>query len=381
MITKNSFNEQCITFSQMNMISNSRLFWRRFTTWIRVYIISRYIGLGTAEETFSRLFFETSGLGNFLQIMFERENSNIISQMLSQFTYSLRDLITAQFQGDSEAMNRNINRLYQNADNFSEYLHTINPYINKMEWKDMLEKYIQYTIEEANSFITGNYSDDIELFRRLTELTNRMGDIFAEAIYDYIIDGGQVIPKNDQKCITYEQMNQIYNIRMFLFELAIWTRAYMLSRFRGIGNADEVKARLNQVLAEYVDTLQQLFGVNPETYLQQMITYIDLIDHLITSQIEGDINEINRTVQLLYQNADQRAASIASLNPLWDQNELRTRVRNNLRSTIDELTTFQTGDYTSNLDVFRTLLDQAENMSSFLARGLFSYLTSQQRSE
>ena len=378
MTKKINYNEQCITFSQMNMISNSRLFWRRFTTWIRVYIISRYVGIGTEEEAFSRLYFETSGIGNFVQIIFERESSNMISQQFNQFTFALRDLITAQRQGNTEAMIQNVDRLYKSADDFATLLSSINPYIKETEWRNMLETYVRYTIEEANSFITGDYSNDIGLFRHLTDLTNRMGDSFAQALNDYITSGYDLSPQSGLECITYEQMSQIYDIKMFLYEQAIWTRAYMISRYKGIGNTDEVKAYLDQIHIEYINVLQQLFGEDLETYLQLLNNYNNLLDQLITAQIEGNVDEVNRIVQLLYQNADQRASVIASLNPHWDEKEWKTRLYNNLNSTIDESTTFLTGDYTRNLDIFRTLLDQAENASGYLARGLFNYLIDQQ---
>lgn len=378
MVTKNKFNEQCITYGQMNMIFNSRIFWRRFTTWIRVYIISRYMGIGSEEEGFGRLYLETSSVGNILQIIFEREDSNQLSRLLNQLTFSLRDLITAQLQGNREAMNQNVNRLYETAADIAAFLASINPYVDETEWRGMLETYIQYTIREANSFITRNYSQDIGLFEELTALTDKMGDLLAQAVYDLIMGGSQntdnLPPRSDQQCITYEQMNQIYNIRMFWFESVLWTRAYMLSRYSGIGNAEEVKARLQQVPAEYLDTLEQVFGERIETDLQLLTAYIDLIDALITAQSAGNTEEVDRITRLLYQNADQRAAFLASLNPYWDEDDWRRRLYNNLRSTIEESITFLTGDYARNLDIFSTLLDQAESTSGYFARGLFSYI-------
>lgn len=96
------------------------------------------------------------------------------------------------------------------------------------------------------------------------------------------------------QCITYEQMGLIYDIRMFWYELFTWTRAYMLSRYRGIGNVDAVKARLNQVPAEFIDALQQVFGLNLEAYLEILNTYINLIDDLITAQQAGNASLTGR---------------------------------------------------------------------------------------
>lgn len=171
-------------------------------------------------------------------------------------------------------------------------------------------------------------------------------------------------------------MNQIFTIRMFWLELVTWVRAYMLSRYRGIGNENEIKARLNQIPEEYVGAQRQIFGTNIEPSVQLINTYIDLIDAMITAQLEGNTEEVARIVQLLYQNADQRAQVIASVNPFWDETEWRNRLYNNVRTTVEESLTFQTGDYTRNLDIFRTLLDQAESVSGYFARGLYSYITS-----
>ncbi len=374
------FNEQCILYSQMNMISNSRIFWRRFTTWIRVYMISRYAGIGTQEEAFGRLYIETTGFGDILQIAYDRESSNQISMLLNQFTFALRDLITAQLQGNSNAVNQNVDRLYQVAYNMAAFLSSINPYLDEEEWRNMLSSYVRYTIEEANSFVTGNYGQDIEFFQRLTDLTNMMGDSLAQGLYDFITGSEQnsfTHSPQQQQCITYEQMDQIYSIRMFWFELVTWTRAYMLSRYIGIGNESAVKARLQQVPAEYVETLQQFFGeaINPN--LQELNNYINLIDALITSQIEGNAGETDRITQLLYENADHRATFIASINPYWDENEWRRRLYANLRNTIDQSVSFLTQDYAINLDIFSTLLDQAESTSNYFARGLFSYVIGQ----
>lgn len=339
MIKKNELNEQCITYSQMNMGSNSRLFWRRFTTWIRVFIISRYLGIGTEEDSFKRLNFETSGIGNILQIIFDREISNNISQLLNQFTYTLRDLITAQLQGNTAAVNQNVTRLYQVSAKISAYLASVNPYINETEWQNMMDTYIQHTIEEANSFITSDYSRDIETYKELTDLTDKMGDYFAQSFLDYINSGYRLTPQDNLQCITSDQMDLINTIRMFWYELFTWIRYYMLSRYKGIGNADVVKARLNEVSAEYINALEQFFGVNLENYLQILNNFIDLIDDLISAQQAGNISEINRITKLLYQNADQRALQIAALNPSnWDVSEWSTRLYNSLRFTIDEST-------------------------------------------
>jgi hypothetical protein len=382
MIKKSRFNPQCITYSQMDMIFNARIYYRRLTTWTRAYLLSRYFGVGTAEELFNRLYFESLEIGNMLQIIFGRQYSEEYSRLLSQFVIPLRELITAQLAGDSEGVSEELERIYTNIHERAVYLETLNPYWSQTEYENLLDTYTQYILEEANALTSGHYTRDIQIYDQLNAHTNRMGDVFAEGLYDYITSGaqGSAIPRSGGvQCITYDQMNAIYGIRMFWFELATWVRNYMLSRYMGLGNTEEVYERLLQVPVEYVNVLRQIFGGSVAgEYVNLFYVYIDLIDAFITAQLEGNIEEIDRITQQLYQNADERAAFISSINPYWSEEEWKNRLYTNLRSTIDESTSFLLGDYGKNIDIFSRLLDQAESTSTYFAQGLFDYIYQQQ---
>lgn len=378
MVSKQRFDEQCITYSQMDLIFNARIFWRRLTTWFRVYIISRFAGIGTAEEAFASLYLESSYFGDMLQFIFGREIANNYTQIMNEYTIGFRDLISAQLAGDTEVVNQAVNRLYQNTEQQAAFLSSINPYLNEAEWRTMMQTYLRYTIDEANAFVSGNYSKDIETFDSLTALTNRMGDVFTQAMYDYITSNMQFTKTvSPVQCVTYQQMNQIYAIRMVWFEFVTWTRAYILSRISGIGNENEVFARLKLVPMEFVAKLEQITRVNLDAYLQHLNSYIDLIAELVTAQIEGNEEELKNVTQRLYQNADEGAAILAGANPFWDEEELKMRLYDMLRNTIEESSTLLSGEYARNLDIFSSLLDQAENISSYFAQGMFKYLNSQ----
>lgn len=373
---KTKFDEQCITFSQINMIFNARLFWRRLTTWTRVYIISRYMGIGTSEEAFSRLYIENLNFGDLLQIVFGRQIANQFSGLLNQYTIGIRELITAELQENTEAVVQAVDRLYQNATDRAAFLASINPYFDEAQLRDFLGTYLRYTIEEANSFASGDYRRDIELFDRLTELSNQIGYVFTEGLYDYITSGVQcpnAIPS--EQCLTFEQMNAIFGLRMLWFDLITWSRAYMLAKTKDIGNEAEVMVRFGQVADELGDMMVRVFGEEAAFVSEGLVdTFVVLMDGLISAQMAGDIEEVNRNTQLLYQNADELAAFMASVNPFWDETRWRTILYDILRNLIVESTTFLTGEFGLNLDVFSVLLDQAESASNYFAQGLYQYV-------
>ena len=186
MVMKNKFNEQCITPSQMNLISNVRVFFRRFTTWIREYIISRYTGVGAPEELFGRLYLESTDFGDIFHVIFGRDISNQFAGLLNKLTFGLRDLIDAQFAGNSEAVKTNVNNLYKTMDDLAAFLTSVSPSFDETEWKNMWRTYLQYTLEEANMFTSADFKDEIATFDIINNLGNQMGYLFAQALYDYI---------------------------------------------------------------------------------------------------------------------------------------------------------------------------------------------------
>jgi hypothetical protein len=360
----------------MNLIFNTRIFWRRITIWFVNYILSRYEGIEAPEEAFRHIYLEFLDFTDTLRIIFGRESIAEYTEITNAYAFAWRDLLTARLEGDTEAVGQYVNRLYQLMDDGAAFWAAIDPFFDEAELRCLMETYLRYTIEVANSFMTGEFS--IEVSDRLTGLTDKLGDIFAENLYEYITSGFQYVPRPEDRglCITYEQVDQIYRIRMVWFELIVWARSYMLSRYLGIGNTDEILARFRQVPLEYVSNLEKIFGKRPgeEELLREMNEYINLISAMITAQKEGNQTEIDRLTRLLYQNANERAASVSSVNPYWDVAEWRARLYNHLRYTIDESSAILSGDHLKSLNTFSMLMDLAENASGYLTQGLVYYL-------
>lgn len=391
MLIRKLFNEQCITFSQMNLIYNSRFIWRALSTWTRAYLISRYLGIGTEESLFTRLYKESSKFGDMLSLVFGARFSENFTWLLNEYTIALRDLISAQKEGNTDGVNKSLERLYNNAAERARLLAQANPFWDESTWRNIFETYLQYTIEMINSFITGDYSNDAEAYDKLTAFTNSIGDYFAQGIYEFLtytplgtenLQGREAlspISSNQisdlRQCITRNQVDAVYSLRMFWFDLATWTRYYLISRYKGIGNEDIILARLNKVVEEFGIMLRRIFGDQiTEEFLNLIYTHIKLIISLITAQIEGNADIAAEATRLLYQNAEETASFLASINPFWDRTTLRDRLYSYIRSTIDESTTFLTGEYDRNIDIFARILTHAENTGNEFAFGLFNYI-------
>jgi len=209
---KSDFNPQCITYSQMNLIFNSRMYFRRLATWTRAYLLSRYLGIGTAEEQFGRFYLEAQYLGNMLDFFFGRELANRDERLAAQFTIIMRDLISAQMEGNAEEIDRHLADLYQNAADRAAFAAEINPYWNKDELTELLNRFVQNTIEEINDLITGIYELGADPYGPLIVLTEELGDFIAQGLYAYITSGAESSAGtvHECECITMDQLNTIY---------------------------------------------------------------------------------------------------------------------------------------------------------------------------
>ncbi|HYE68235.1 MAG TPA: hypothetical protein VEA58_06450 [Anaerovoracaceae bacterium] len=377
MLIKNQV-EDCITPVQMNLILNSRVFWRELAVWTRVYFRSRYFGIGDADEAFMHLYDTPYKFISTLQLIFGSEFSRGYTLLLNQHIITLRELISAHIDGNVAAINQNIDLLYQNSHERASYLSASNPFWSETEWRNLFDTYIQLTLEEANSVAMDDQRQSIQIYDRISSHSDRIGDYFSQGLFDYIVYNPQINNpqnqryRNDIPCITNTQMNTIYNMRMFWFELTAWIRALFVVIFEDIGAQENVLSRMNTVIYNYQKTLSTFLGEQPtEEYINLVITYIELFIALFNAQKEGNTEAIDQYTKSIYQNISQQAAFLASVNPYFEQNLWSNMLTNFTRYTLDSATSYLAGDISTSLDNFDRLLDLSLELGDVFAYSLF----------
>jgi hypothetical protein len=393
MLTKTKIPTKCVTLPQMNLIFGSRIFWRQLATWTRAYFISNLKGHGNVQSIYAYLFNLPDEFTAMLRLVFGGETAEGYCELLEKHMLLLRDMVSAQMSGDTEAVNKAVALLYQNADERATFLAAPNPFWSESAWRNYMNLYVRYTIEEANAFVTENYEMNIDVFDRLTTHTNDMGYYFSQGIFNYITYNApagqnphmvQSARQNSRyhrtryqdQCFTFEQMNTIFNIRMFWYELSVWLRIYMDSRYMGLDASEKVMARLKRVPINYTNQLKRFFGEKvTNQYLQLLNTYIDLISDLITAQQSGNTEKTKEIILQLYHNVDQRAAILATINPFFDANELKRMLYSYTRSTIRETETYLSQDSISNIIILNRLITHTDEIGEYFSRNLFNYLS------
>lgn len=387
MVTKCQ-QQECITPAQMNIIFNTRRFWREVAVWFRIYFRSRYLGIGNAEDVFERLYNLPNNFGEYLRLVFGDRFSDEYTLLLKQHIVILSELVTAHIDGDIDAVIENVNRLYQNGYERSRFLAAHNPFWNATDWRNLIDTYLQYTLEEANSFARDDHPTSIEQYERIIAHAHMIGDYYSQGLFNYIVYSPDLnIPGrtgrvqknrvNEELCLTRDQMNAIYTFRMFWFELTSWLRAYFIVVFEERGDPANIWARINVIFDEYRAILAPLFGSQvTNDYMLLIENYVKLLTDLITAQKENNTDAINQIMQMINQNIDERITFLTATNPYIDQSAWRNMLTNYTRYTYEEIIYYLSGDHSRSLDAYSRLLALSQELGD-----AFSYELLLTRSE
>ena len=180
----------------------------------------------------------------------------------------------------------------------------------------------------------------------------------------------------NEPAITSGQMNLLFTVRNLWRDIATWSRAYMVNRSAGLEIAEEVFNRLYRIPPEFGNLLQYFIGYdNSVRFVQLLSQQMILTRSLLEAQISGNSDLANQIVQQMYQLTDERAAFMTSINPFWDQTEIRNQIYTFIQYSIEEMIAILSRDYAKDIEIYDRLLHHSDSMGDYFTQGLFNYIT------
>ncbi len=384
MVYNNQIGTECITATQVNIIFNTRLFWRELLYWSRAFFNSVFSNIGSAQEVFTRLYYTPAGYAHMLQLILDRRVSDRFTALFDQYIIILRELVRAAANGETETVNKSVSDLYSNSKERAEFLSEVFPSLDKDVLEQMFNIFVQYEIKEINAYIMQDYGQMIETYDDLLIHTDKTADYLSQGIINLITaapisadsagDSNNIGPGI---CITRNELNTILDISMFWLDLFSWLRAYRISVISGIGNQELLYNRLLRVTTDFGNIMKTFLDdeiVN--THIMLIQEYLWLMDQLLKSRMADDIEEMNRIYQLTIDNIDERAKFLGSAFPSTDVSEWRNLLIKFHTYLIGMSGAFLSGDYAANIEIFDGLINQAEDMGSLFIEALFDSLSS-----
>ncbi len=182
----NPIMSECITFTQANIIYNSRILWREFTFWSRAFFDSIYNGIGSAQDVFTQLFNTPNEYAYSLRFIFSRHTVEEYISYFNMYVINLRELVRASEIGDLDAINEKVTNLYDIVGNQATFFAEIFPTLDEDVLKEMLTAFLTLQIEEINSYITKDFSSQLRIFDEILTLTDKIADYLSYGIINLI---------------------------------------------------------------------------------------------------------------------------------------------------------------------------------------------------
>jgi len=159
-----------------------RKLWEDHVIWGRCYIISVGADSNDRSATVQRVRSNHEDIGESLKPFYGAEVTNTLTALLLEHTNRAAPVIKALKAGDTVLANDAERRWYENADELSTFLGSVNPHWPKQEMQAMWYEHLRLSRNEAERRFSGDYSGDITAFDEAIVQIIALADLFSDGI-------------------------------------------------------------------------------------------------------------------------------------------------------------------------------------------------------
>lgn len=172
-------------------------------------------------------------------------------------------------------------------------------------------------------------------------------------------------------CITKAEVNIMNKMRMLWEEHSTWTRMTIVSIVFGLPDEDVVTKRLLRNPQDFANALKPYYGDMIASKFGELLTsHLVIAAELVKAAKAGNSKGAADAEKRWYENADEIAALLGSINPYWSQESWRVMLYEHLRLVKAEAIDMLRKDYQSGVDIYDEIEIQALEMADMMAQGI-----------
>ena len=160
-------------------------------------------------------------------------------------------------------------------------------------------------------------------------------------------------------------------VRVLWEDHVAWTRLFIVSAVAGLPDTEATAERLLKNQDDIGNAVAQYYGDDAGKKLATLLrSHIAIAGDLVTAAKAGDNAKVTSASDAWYANADEIAAFLASANPAWPEDTLKTMMRGHLDQTLREATAQLTGDYKASVTEYDHITTHILEMADALSNGI-----------
>ncbi|MGN0311249.1 MAG: acetylglutamate kinase [Lachnospiraceae bacterium] len=172
---------------------------------------------------------------------------------------------------------------------------------------------------------------------------------------------------------SYQQINLLNRIRMLWTQHVYWTRFFILSTVYDLPDLTAVTKRLLENPGDFAQMLTPFFGPRIAGQFQKLFTqHLTIGGDLVNAAKNQDQKLADDLRKKWYQNADEIAEFLSSINHFWDEEMWRSMMYKHLDMTEKEVSLRLQGAYTPDIHMFDRIEQEALRMADYMFSGIVS---------
>lgn len=177
-------------------------------------------------------------------------------------------------------------------------------------------------------------------------------------------------------------MNMYYlmlsnQLRLLWEQHVYWTRFVISGIVFHSPDLDASQNRLLQNPGDFASVLRTFYGENVAMKFATLLTaHLSIAAELVTATAEGKSQDAAEAEKRWYENAEQIAVFLASVNPYWSKHEWQEMLYSHLDMTKQEAVDFINGDYAASVEVFDRIEMEALQMADKMTEGILRQFSS-----
>lgn len=166
-----------------------RKLWEDHITWTRMVIVG-YLAVPDAtlpdlQASVDRLLQNQADIGNAIKPFYGDAAGDQLTELLRQHILIAAEILEDAKAGNTTAMNDAITRWYANADEIAAFLNSANPEFWPLdEMTDMMHMHLDLTLQEATTYLTGNYAGSVAAYDQVHLQALEMADMLSTGIIE-----------------------------------------------------------------------------------------------------------------------------------------------------------------------------------------------------
>ena len=175
-------------------------------------------------------------------------------------------------------------------------------------------------------------------------------------------------------CISQTEVDYRNDMRSLWDEHVAWTRMAIISLVFDLPDINEVLARLLKNAEDMGNMIRRLYGDTvAETYSRLTQEHLLIAAYLVNAAIAEDAQAAQTAEEKWYQNADEIAAFLNSVNPFLEESVVRDMFYTHLDLTKQEVVFMINGEFEKDIAVYDEIEKQAREMADMISDAMVKH--------